>query len=66
MLYRSQYGDQGNQYQVHSEALHFLMPLPTLFFTLITYAIHEVTYVTAPLSRGEIKATISFACTAKQ
>lgn len=30
------------------QALHFLMPLPTLFLTLVMYTIHEVTYVTAP------------------
>jgi hypothetical protein len=38
------------------QALHFLMPLPTLFFTLITYALHEVTYVTAPPFKGGDKS----------
>src|SRR5216683_3155393 len=38
------------------------MPLPTPFFTHYVYAMHVVTHVTAPFSRGEREATISFAC----
>jgi len=43
--------------QINDELQHILndnsafMSLSTLFFTLVTYAIHEVTHVTAPLSR---------------
>ncbi len=37
------------------------MLLPTLFFTRDVYVMHVVTHVTAPLERGEIEATISFA-----
>ena len=40
---------------------HFFIALPTLFFTLFTYAIHEVTHITANPSRREIEAEISVA-----